>query len=409
MTRPRRDPRAEREAALVATAPRPRLDRKASSARPAPVTRTRRDLRAEREAWRRTGPPGRSRFELTRDVRGTAATPAPDRRGAALRNEPERVFLEAPEFWVLVVRDSSSGPPSAADRGLIGAARRLAGGRGGVAVLGARAAHADAFGDAGADRLLPCDPADFATPARAIAAVKRAADALRPRHFLFGDDPVAGGDLARRWAVRQRSAAATAVVEVKEATVARRAEGGAAEHAMAPAAVLALRPEAGVAFAGPPHQATLLELDPGEPGPSTRPAPVPLPLDPDAVPLGEAEFVVAAGNGVADFAAFHELARALGAVKAGSRVVCDAGHLPRDRQVGASGTVLRARCYLALGIAGAPQHLQGIPEVEHVVAVNTDLHAAMVKRAGLAIVADAQAVMPALARAVEARRKRPPC
>jgi electron transfer flavoprotein alpha subunit len=278
-----------------------------------------------------------------------------------------------------------------------------------VAVLGTGGGAADLFGDAGADRLLPCDPAEFATPARAMAAVKRAADALYPRHVLFGDDPVAGGDLARRWAVRQRLPVATAVVELKEAAIARRVEGGTAEHAMAPAAVLALRPEAGVAFAGPPHEATLLELDPGEPGPAASSVPVPLPLDPDAVPLGEAEFVVAAGNGVADFAAFHELARALGAVKAGSRVVCDAGHLPRDRQVGASGTVLRARCYLALGIAGAPQHLQGIPEVEHVVAVNTDLHAAMVKRAGLAVVADARAVMPALIQAARLRRRTRPC
>jgi electron transfer flavoprotein alpha subunit len=32
------------------------------------------------------------------------------------------------------------------------------------------------------------------------------------------------------------------------------------------------------------------------------------------------------------------------------------------------------------------------------VAVNTDLHAAMIERAGLAIVQDAQAVMPALLR-----------
>jgi electron transfer flavoprotein alpha subunit len=278
-----------------------------------------------------------------------------------------------------------------------------------VAVLGGGGAGADAFGDAGADRLVPCDPGELATPARAMAAIKRAADALRPRHILFGDDPVGGGDLARRWAVRQRSPIATAVVEVKDASTARRAEGGAAEHTATPAAVLSLRPEAGVAFAGPPHEATLLEIDPGEPMPPDGPAPVPLPLDPDTVPLAEAEFVVAAGNGVADFAAFHELARALGAVKAGSRVVCDAGHLPRDRQVGASGTVLRARCYLALGIAGAPQHLQGIPEVEHVIAVNTDLHAAMVKRAGLAIVADARIVMPALTRAAEARRKRQPC
>jgi len=38
-----------------------------------------------------------------------------------------------------------------------------------------------------------------------------------------------------------------------------------------------------------------------------------------------------------------------------------------------------------------------------VVAVNTDLHADMVKRADLAIIADAQAVMPALTRLARSR------
>ncbi|MDJ0933000.1 FAD-binding protein [Breoghania sp.] len=82
----------------------------------------------------------------------------------------------------------------------------------------------------------------------------------------------------------------------------------------------------------------------------------------------------------------------------GSWVVCDQGHLPGERQVGAFGILVTAGCYFALGISGAPQHLQGITRVGSVIAVNTDLHAEMIKRADLAIVADAQAVMPALLR-----------
>ncbi len=120
-------------------------------------------------------------------------------------------------------------------------------------------------------------------------------------------------------------------------------------------------------------------------------------VDAAALPLAEADFIVAAGNGVTDWPVFHRVVSALGATLGGSRVVCDAGHLPRHRQVGASGTLVEPRCYLAFGIAGASQHLQGIARCERVIAVNTDLHAAMIKRADLAIVADAQAVMPALA------------
>ncbi|HSI39163.1 MAG TPA: FAD-binding protein, partial [Xanthobacteraceae bacterium] len=127
-----------------------------------------------------------------------------------------------------------------------------------------------------------------------------------------------------------------------------------------------------------------------------------VPADPATVPLAEADFVVSAGNGVSDFALFRALVAALDATPGASRMVCDAGLMPRGAQVGASGTVLDARCYFALGIAGAPQHLQGVARCEHVVAVNTDLHAAMVERAGLAVVADAQKVMPALLALLEA-------
>jgi electron transfer flavoprotein alpha subunit len=129
--------------------------------------------------------------------------------------------------------------------------------------------------------------------------------------------------------------------------------------------------------------------------------------DPNAVPLTEADFIVSAGNGVTDWPGFHEVAAALGAAEGGSRVVCDTGLLPRERQVGASGSLVEPRCYLAFGIAGAPQHLQGILRCERVLAVNTDLHAEMVKRADLAIIADAQSVMPALARLARDRRRGP--
>jgi len=72
-------------------------------------------------------------------------------------------------------------------------------------------------------------------------------------------------------------------------------------------------------------------------------------LNPASVPLTEADFIVSAGNGVTDFAAFHAVAATLGAAEGASRVVCDAGHLPRARQVGASGTLVEPRCYLAFG------------------------------------------------------------
>ena len=174
---------------------------------------------------------------------------------------------------------------------------------------------------------------------------------------------------------------------------------GASDFLRRPPRIILLAAEAADPVSGALWEAQAL---PAIDRPSSRRAASPMaawpPTDPNAVPLTEADFIVSAGNGVSDWPAFHEVASALGAAEGGSRVVCDAGLLPRGRQVGASGSLVEPRCYLAFGIAGATQHLQGIARCERVLAINTDLHADMVKRADLAIIADAQEVMPALTR-----------
>ena len=179
--------------------------------------------------------------------------------------------------------------------------------------------------------------------------------------------------------------------------------GGASELLGAPPRLISVAEHAYAAHDGPPHEARMLE-PPDFAADRRIESAAPLPVDADGLSLSEADFILSAGNGVTDWDGFAELARVLGATRAGSRVVCDEGHLPRDRQVGASGSVVTARCYLAFGISGAPQHLQGITEVGHVVAINTDLHAEMIKRADLAIIADAQEIMPALIRHATERR-----
>lgn len=109
--------------------------------------------------------------------------------------------------------------------------------------------------------------------------------------------------------------------------------------------------------------------------------------------LSEAEFIVSAGDGVADLGLFEQLVKRLGAAPGASRVLVDAGKAPRERQVGSSGTLVRARVYVAIGISGAPQHLLGIEDCDYVIAINRDPNCAMVRRADLAIIADAGEVM----------------
>ncbi|MQU34594.1 electron transfer flavoprotein subunit alpha/FixB family protein, partial [Pseudomonas helleri] len=124
-------------------------------------------------------------------------------------------------------------------------------------------------------------------------------------------------------------------------------------------------------------------------------------VDPAAIPMAEAEFILSGGNGVKDWPLFHKTATALGATEGASRVAVDDGFMGRERQVGASGTWVTARVYVAVGISGAIQHLQGIGACDKVVAINLDPGCDMIKRADLSVIGDGTAVLQALIAAVE--------
>ena len=68
----------------------------------------------------------------------------------------------------------------------------------------------------------------------------------------------------------------------------------------------------------------------------------------------------------------EELAAALGGAVCGSRPVIDQGWLPLVRQVGKSGATVKPRLYVAAGISGAPEHVEGMKDAELIVAVNID-------------------------------------
>lgn len=118
--------------------------------------------------------------------------------------------------------------------------------------------------------------------------------------------------------------------------------------------------------------------------------------DPATMALEEADFILAAGNGMTDLPLFHALARALGAAVGASRVAVDDGRFARAQQVGATGKTVTASGYLALGISGAVQHLQGIKDCRHVIAVNLDASAPITRRADLSVVEDSRALMQEL-------------
>lgn len=128
-------------------------------------------------------------------------------------------------------------------------------------------------------------------------------------------------------------------------------------------------------------------------------------VDPAEIPMAEAEFILSAGNGIHDWDQFHQAAALLGASEGASRVAVDDGFMPRSRQVGATGTWVSARVYIAVGISGAVQHLQGIGKCEKVVAINKDADCDMVKRASLAAIGDSSEILSALMKLVEAQSR----
>lgn len=83
-----------------------------------------------------------------------------------------------------------------------------------------------------------------------------------------------------------------------------------------------------------------------------------------------------------------ELADALGAVVSASRPVIDARWLPPTRQVGKSGRKVKPKLYFALGISGAPEHLEGMKSAELIIAINTDKRAPIFNYAHYGATAD---------------------
>jgi electron transfer flavoprotein alpha subunit len=132
-------------------------------------------------------------------------------------------------------------------------------------------------------------------------------------------------------------------------------------------------------------------------------------IEPEAgeVDVTQQDVLVAVGRGIGsrdNIALAEELAAALGGVVCGSRPVIDQGWLPPSRQVGKSGMQVKPRLYLALGISGAPEHVEGMRGAELIVAVNTDPAAPIFNVAHYGTTADVLEFLPLLTEQAKALR-----
>jgi electron transfer flavoprotein alpha subunit len=119
------------------------------------------------------------------------------------------------------------------------------------------------------------------------------------------------------------------------------------------------------------------------------------------------EILVSVGRGIGgeeNIEVAQELADALGATVSASRPVTDAGWLPKTRQVGKSGRKVKPKLYLACGISGAPEHLEGMSDAELIIAVNSDEKAPIFDIAHYGTTEDLFDVLPAITEALEAVR-----
>ena len=364
-----------------------------------------------------SGPNGIKRIDRSGAQTDTSLHLRTERQAVAV-DPRTTVEIETPAFLIAVVPDLPGGRLSAHDRDLLGLARQLADADpampGAVLAIVFGAIREDGFGTAGVDRLLHplIHSADQSpglgassntqcSPEERLAVLADVERELSPRQWLLPDSAIGGADLGRRLAARLSERPATQVWQINQDTEGKRCSGlGAAGstdiNRPLPRLVLALA-ECAEPVAMTRHAARPMTL----PAPLSRmPGRIQdlgaVAVNPATVALGEAEFILAAGRGVSDWAGFHNAAAIMGATEGASRVAVDDGFMARDRQVGASGTWVTARVYFAVGISGAIQHLQGIQSCDKVVSINLDPDCDMVKRADLAVIGDADEILAAL-------------
>jgi len=388
--------RIDRSTRPTATDGRPRSS---NADRPAASTGATQEEKLARTRVRRVSEtPEEAAPARLRRVNAPAAQ-APERRHPRPASaDPAPVRVDNPARHLLVVSFLREAWPNA-EAELTRLAAGLAGEDGAVVLC--RIGHADRDArKAGADRLAVLDEPDtLGRRAQLLALCRR----FEPQRIILADDP-AGAELARFLAASLGVRPAIGVSQLRGDEILVPAADGRSEYHRPLAPVMTVRPVACRNLA-PSRTGEARTIEPPAAEPAERRLTDDGLLDTDVslLPIREAEFILGAGDGVRDFDGFRETARALSATIGASRVVCDAGLLPRHRQIGASGHIARAQCYIAMGISGAPQHLEGIRDCAHVIAVNTDPHAAMMQRADLAIIADAQQVIPALTAAARAR------
>lgn len=124
--------------------------------------------------------------------------------------------------------------------------------------------------------------------------------------------------------------------------------------------------------------------------------------------IEDAEVIVAAGMGAKDeegLKVVKDFAKALGAEFAVTKPVVDNCWEDKSLQVGVTGKTVKPKLYIAVGISGALQHVNGMKESELIIAINNDKDANIFKVANYGIVGDLFKILPLLSERIREEKK----
>jgi electron transfer flavoprotein alpha subunit len=106
--------------------------------------------------------------------------------------------------------------------------------------------------------------------------------------------------------------------------------------------------------------------------------------------IRESKILVSGGGGtLKNFDKLNLLAKELGGQVSASRKIVDSNKASRSIQVGQSGKTVSPNLYIALGISGAIEHIEGLKNVEHIISVNINKNAPICSLSDIVVEGDA--------------------
>lgn len=327
------------------------------------------------------------------------------------------VVIENPSSYIGVILDAPDGKLTEHDRDLLGFAHQLKQSQhqkvnheseqqAVVAIIVSPHVNGNALIEhlqlAGADRYIDLAPDDDSyIPEHTAESIFKLERQVNFQHLCFADTPLMGADIGRRVAAKLALRPTAGVWKYKDNQLICRGAAGKTDITRPLSKVIIALAQCADPIDDQQHQCIALQADIKNTISTHIIDLGNAEVNPNDINLSEASFILSGGNGIADWDNFHKAAELLGATEGASRVAVDNGHMPRERQVGATGTWVSAKVYIAVGISGAVQHMQGIGQCEKIIAINTDESCDMVKRADLSVIIDSDTVLSALISALD--------